>query len=131
VLFVFDEPGLKPGMMFNGALACDNMEQTYQELTAKGGEFVTPPTKQPWGMFAVFKDPDDKQFLLSTKLAGQPPRLKTRLTSSPNDGSLTVPPTLIGMKLPPPSFLKSGSTTLSSRPLMPPTVCDTFASISS
>lgn len=67
VLFVFDEQGLKPGMMFNGALACDNVEQTYQELLAKGVEFVTPPTKQPWGMFAVFKDLDDNQFLLSTK----------------------------------------------------------------
>ena len=67
VLFVFDEQGLKPGMIFNGAFACDNVEQTCQELTAKGVEFVTPPTKQPWGMFAIFKDPDDNQFLLSTK----------------------------------------------------------------
>ena len=67
VLFVFDEQGLKPGMIFNGAFACDNVEQTHQELTAKGVEFVTPPTKQPWGMFAIFKDPDDNQFLLSTK----------------------------------------------------------------
>ena len=67
MLFVFDEQGLKPGMMFNGALACDNVEQTHQELIAKGVEFVTPPTKQPWGMFAIFKDPDDNQFLLSTK----------------------------------------------------------------
>ena len=67
VLFVFDEQGLKPGMMFNGAFACDNVEQTYQELMAKGVEFITPPTKQHWGMFAVFKDLDDNQFLLSTK----------------------------------------------------------------
>ena len=67
VLFVFDEQGLKPGMIFNGAFACDNVEQTHQELTAKGVEFVTPPTKQPWGMFAIFKDPDENQFLLSTK----------------------------------------------------------------
>ena len=36
VLFVFDEQGLKPGMPFNGALACDNVEQTHQELSAKG-----------------------------------------------------------------------------------------------
>ena len=52
VLFVFDEQGLKPGMMFNGALACDNVEQTYQELTAKGVEFTTPPRKRR-GAFAV------------------------------------------------------------------------------
>jgi len=67
VLFDFGEQGLKPGMMFNGAFACDNVEQTYQEMVSKGVEFITPPTKQHWGMFAVFKDIDDNQFLLSTK----------------------------------------------------------------
>ena len=67
VLFVFDESGLKPGMMFNGALACDNVEQTHQELAAKGVEFTTAPTKAPWGTFAMFKDPDGNTFLLSSK----------------------------------------------------------------
>lgn len=66
VLFVFDDSGLKPGMMFNGALASDNVEQTYQELVAKGVEFTAPPTKQHWGTFAMFKDPDGNQFLLSS-----------------------------------------------------------------
>jgi predicted enzyme related to lactoylglutathione lyase len=67
VLFMFDEQGLKPGMIFNGAFACDNVEQTHQELTAKGVEFTTPPQKAPWGTFAMFKDPDGNTFLLSTK----------------------------------------------------------------
>ena len=67
VLFVFDEQGLKPGMIFNGAFACDNVEQTHQELTAKGVEFIAPPTKQPWGTFAIFKDLDGNQFVLGTK----------------------------------------------------------------
>src|SRR3954467_5686238 len=67
VLFVFDGAGLKPGMMFNGALACDNVEQTHQELSAKGVEFTTAPTKAPWGTFAMFKDPDGNTFLLSSK----------------------------------------------------------------
>jgi predicted enzyme related to lactoylglutathione lyase len=66
VLFAFEE-GLKPGMMFNGALACDNVEQTYQELTAKGVEFTTPPQKAPWGTFAKFKDPDGNTFVLSSR----------------------------------------------------------------
>jgi predicted enzyme related to lactoylglutathione lyase len=66
VLFMFDE-GMKPGMPFNGALACDNIDQTHQELTARGVEFVAPPTKQPWGSFAIFKDPDGNTFVLSTK----------------------------------------------------------------
>jgi len=67
VLFMFDEQGLQPGKPFNGALACDNVERTYQELVAKGVEFTAEPQKQPWGTFAVFKDPDDNQFVLSSK----------------------------------------------------------------
>lgn len=66
VLFKFDDQGLKPGMMFNGALASANVEQTYQELLAKGVEFQTPPTKAPWGTFAMFKDPDGNTFVLSS-----------------------------------------------------------------
>jgi len=67
VLFMFDEQGLQPGKPFNGALACDNVEKTYQELVANGVEFTAEPQKQPWGTFAVFKDPDDNQFVLSSK----------------------------------------------------------------
>jgi predicted enzyme related to lactoylglutathione lyase len=67
VLFRFDEQGLKPGGAFNGALACDNVEQTYTELMARGVAFVTPPTKQPWGTFAMFEDPDGNQFVLSSR----------------------------------------------------------------
>jgi predicted enzyme related to lactoylglutathione lyase len=66
VLFVFDGSGLKPGMMFNGAMCCKNVEQTYQELVSRGVEFVAPPQKAAWGTFAMFKDPDGNQFLLST-----------------------------------------------------------------
>ena len=65
--FMFDEQGLKPGGPFNGALACDNVERTYEELTARGVEFLAPPTKQPWGMFAMFKDVDGNQFVLSSR----------------------------------------------------------------
>jgi len=67
VLFVFDEQGLKPGMLFNGALACDNVERTYDELAARGVEFLSPPQKQPWGTFAMFKDLDGNQFVLSSR----------------------------------------------------------------
>jgi predicted enzyme related to lactoylglutathione lyase len=58
---------MRIGGFFNGALACDNVEKTYEELKAQGVEFMTPPTKQPWGTFAIFKDLDDNQFLLSSK----------------------------------------------------------------
>ena len=67
VLFSFGPSGLQPGSSFNGALACDNVEQTYQELVAKGVEFISPPQKQPWGTFAKFKDPDGNEFVLSSR----------------------------------------------------------------
>jgi len=67
VLFSMGEKTIQPGSVFNGALACDNVEKTYQEMRANGVEFVAEPTRQPWGMFAIFKDLDDNQFMLSTK----------------------------------------------------------------
>ena len=65
VLFMFGEQGPEPGT-FNGALACTNVEQTYQELVARGVDFVTAPRKEQWGTFALFKDPDGNQFMLSS-----------------------------------------------------------------
>jgi len=68
VLFSGDGPGaMQPGGSFNGALACDNVERTYQELSDRGVEFVQPPSKQPWGTFAIFKDVDGNQFVLSSR----------------------------------------------------------------
>ena len=66
VLFTMDK-GPKPGTSFNGALACDNVERTYDELSARGVEFTSPPKKEPWGTFAVMKDPDGNEFVLGTK----------------------------------------------------------------
>src|SRR5262245_22102976 len=63
VLFSTTDP---PGS-FYGTLACDNVERTYEELKGRGVEFVAAPKKEPWGTFAVFKDVDGNQFLLSTK----------------------------------------------------------------
>ena len=55
------------GNHFYGTLACDNVERTYDELKSRGVEFVSPPPKEPWGTFAVMKDLDGNQFVLSTK----------------------------------------------------------------
>ena len=66
VLFTTDE-GPRPGTSFNGALACDSVERTYEELKARGVDFVSAPQKQPWGTFAVFKDLDENQFVLSSR----------------------------------------------------------------
>jgi catechol 2,3-dioxygenase-like lactoylglutathione lyase family enzyme len=66
VLFTTDQ-GPKPGSSFNGALACDNVERTYDELKGRGVEFTGAPQKQPWGTFAVFKDVDGNEFVLSSR----------------------------------------------------------------
>jgi catechol 2,3-dioxygenase-like lactoylglutathione lyase family enzyme len=66
VLFTMDD-GPRPGSRFNGSLACDNVERTYEELSGRGVPFTAPPTKQPWGTFATFMDPDGNQFVLSSK----------------------------------------------------------------
>lgn len=65
--FVLSTPeGAAPGP-FRGALACDNVERTYEDLQRAGVEFVSPPQRQPWGTYAVMKDPDGNEFVLSSR----------------------------------------------------------------
>ena len=66
VLFTPDGHEDRIGTHFNGSFACDNVEKTYEELSARGVEFVSPPKKEPWGTYAVFKDPDGNQFVMGT-----------------------------------------------------------------
>jgi catechol 2,3-dioxygenase-like lactoylglutathione lyase family enzyme len=65
VLFTADGDGDFIGRGFHGSLVCDKLEKTYEELVAKGVEFVAPPTKASWGSFAVFKDIDGNRFVIS------------------------------------------------------------------
>ena len=67
-LVLFTPPGHEDriGSYFNGALACDNVEATYRQLQQRGVEFVEPPTAQPWGTFAKFKDSEGNVFVLSS-----------------------------------------------------------------
>ena len=67
VLFTPDGQEDRIGSFFNGALACDDVEATHRQLSERGVEFVSPPQKQPWGTFAIFKDPDGNQFVLSSR----------------------------------------------------------------
>lgn len=66
VLFTPEGHEDRVGGFFNGAFAADNVEYSYDKLKAKGVEFVSPPTKQPWGTFATFRDPDGNTFVLSS-----------------------------------------------------------------
>ena len=45
---------------------CDDVEKTHRELAEKGVEFEKPPTKQPWGTFAIVRDPDGNKFLIAS-----------------------------------------------------------------
>jgi predicted enzyme related to lactoylglutathione lyase len=67
VLFTPEGQEDRIGSSFNGALACDDVEATHRQLSGRGVEFQSPPQKQPWGTFAIFKDPDGNQFVLSSR----------------------------------------------------------------
>src|SRR4051812_46141916 len=67
VLFTPDGHEDRIGGFFNGSFACDNVEKTYQELKARGVEFMGEPKRESWGTFAMFKDPDGNQFVLSSR----------------------------------------------------------------
>jgi predicted enzyme related to lactoylglutathione lyase len=54
------------GTFFNGSFACDDVSATYRQLKGRGVTFIQAPQKQPWGEFAMFKDPDGNQFVLSS-----------------------------------------------------------------
>ncbi len=47
----------------------DDIAATYEELSAKGVEFVEAPAMQPWGVKqAIFRDPDGHSFVLVERL---------------------------------------------------------------
>jgi catechol 2,3-dioxygenase-like lactoylglutathione lyase family enzyme len=46
------------------AFRVDDLDKTYTEMVAKGVEFTVKPTKEEWGSYAMFKDPDGNEFWL-------------------------------------------------------------------
>lgn len=46
---------------------CDDVFTTSKTLKEKGVEFAKDPQKEHWGTFAIFKDTDGNQFVLSGK----------------------------------------------------------------
>jgi catechol 2,3-dioxygenase-like lactoylglutathione lyase family enzyme len=66
VLFTPEGHEDRIGTFFNGAFSCDDVGATYRQLQERGVEFVKEPQKQPWGEFAIFKDPEGNQFVLSS-----------------------------------------------------------------
>jgi predicted enzyme related to lactoylglutathione lyase len=43
---------------------CDDLQQTYQELTERGVRFPAPPTRMPFGWWSMFKDTDGTRYAL-------------------------------------------------------------------
>ena len=66
VLFTPEGQQDRIGSFVNTSLACDDLEATYEELKSRGVEFSGPPQEQPWGKFAILKDPDGNSFVLSS-----------------------------------------------------------------
>lgn len=54
------------GTFANTSWECDDVEKTHAELAAKGVAFEKPPTKAPWGTFAIMKDSEGNQIVLSS-----------------------------------------------------------------
>lgn len=55
------------GTFSNTTFLSDNVEKTYEDLSARGVEFHQPPKKEHWGTSAIFQDPDGNVFALSSK----------------------------------------------------------------
>ena len=66
VLFTPDGHEDRVGTFFNGSFACDDVEHTYRQMSAKGVHFDQPPKKEPWGTSAIFRDEEGGTFVLSS-----------------------------------------------------------------
>jgi predicted enzyme related to lactoylglutathione lyase len=67
VLFTPDGHQDRIGTFSAISFLCDDVQTTYEEMAARGVEFTAAPSKQPWGTFATFKDPDGNQFVMSSR----------------------------------------------------------------
>jgi predicted enzyme related to lactoylglutathione lyase len=67
VLFTPDEHKDRVGTFAAISFWADDVKRTYQELKAKGVEFLGEPQGADWGTFVMFKDSEGNQFVLSSK----------------------------------------------------------------
>jgi catechol 2,3-dioxygenase-like lactoylglutathione lyase family enzyme len=58
---------IKSGLVAAGAFETADCRQTYQELTARGVEFPSPPEEKFYGIEAVFQDPSGNRFSLTQR----------------------------------------------------------------
>jgi predicted enzyme related to lactoylglutathione lyase len=67
VIFTADGHEDRIGTFQAISFATDDVAKTHADLVTKGVEFSEGPTKQEWGTYAVFKDVDGNQFVLSSR----------------------------------------------------------------
>ncbi len=67
VLFTPEGQQDRVGSFVNMSYWCDDVEKTYEELKARGVEFLAPPQKQEWGTYVIFKDSEGNTFCLGSK----------------------------------------------------------------
>jgi len=65
---LFTPPGLEDRIgTFTGiSFDCDDVQKTYEELSARGVEFAKPPKAESWGVSAVMKDSEGNQIVLGS-----------------------------------------------------------------
>jgi catechol 2,3-dioxygenase-like lactoylglutathione lyase family enzyme len=67
VIFNIDRAMDPEGKMTGISFLADDVVKTYEEMSARGVEFVQAPEEQEWGTSAVFKDPAGNIFVLSSR----------------------------------------------------------------
>ena len=67
VLFTPEGQEDRIGTFFNGSFETADVHAAYRELAARGVVFDGEPSKEPWGVFVSFRDPDGNQFMLSSR----------------------------------------------------------------
>jgi catechol 2,3-dioxygenase-like lactoylglutathione lyase family enzyme len=58
---------IQKGISAAGIFETGDIQKTYEELSARGVEFLSPPEKKFYGTEAVFKDPTGNWFSLSER----------------------------------------------------------------
>jgi predicted enzyme related to lactoylglutathione lyase len=65
-LFTPDELEGRIGAFTGISYHCEDVEETFKELSGKGVPFDGPPKRAPWGTFATFKDSEGNSFVLGS-----------------------------------------------------------------
>jgi predicted enzyme related to lactoylglutathione lyase len=66
VLFTMEGEEGRVGTQMNCSIACDDVDATYRQLSARGVEFVSRPRKEPWGTYVIMKDSEGNTFVVGS-----------------------------------------------------------------